>query len=185
MKSYKNGARAQANGRAPFLFEYSDAISPEEEKKRAFSKVLRLVKVRDRSVSEVRKRLLRDGFSEAATDDAVSRCIQLRFLDDARFAEVFVRSRLRAGKGLSGIVRELRSHGINPSELLPRFPEAYLEGAPNQEDAAYALLCRKPPHSKNQIQAAYAKLVRAGYSMALAQEVAKRWYSEQVGVSEK
>ncbi len=179
MAKQNKGARAWGAGRAPFLSEDPTAEELEAEQKQAFSKVLRLVKVRDRSVSEVRKRLLHDGFSEGSTEAAIERCLELKFLDDARFADVLTRSRIRAGKGLSGVVRELKGHGIDAEAVLPGFPDAYLEGAPNQADAAYALLCRKPPRSKNQKQAAYAKLVRAGYSMSIAQDATKRWYATQ------
>lgn len=147
-----------------------------DEEREAFKKIARLVKVRDRSVCEVRNRLQREGYSEGASRAAIDKALSVRFLDDARFADVLVRSRLRAGKGLPGIERELKSHGINPEEILVDYPEGYLEDAPCQEDAAFALLCRKPPRAKNAKQAAYAKLVRAGYSASVATEATKRWW---------
>ena len=107
-----------------------------------------MVKVRDRSVLEVRTRLERDGFSANAVDVAVERALSVGYLDDARFADVLVRSRLRSGKGLSGILRELRVHAINPFEQLEGFPDDYLQNNPSQEEAAIALLCRKPPRAK-------------------------------------
>ncbi len=153
-----------------------DSSSGSSDESAAFGKVLRLVKVRDRSIKETKNRLMRDGFDEAAADAAISKAIDYRFLDDARFADTLVRSRLRQGKGLDGIVRELRGHGIVPNEVLPGFPDEYLAERPSQEDCAYALLCRKPPRAKNARQAAYAKLVRAGYPMALSAAVASKWF---------
>lgn len=150
-----------------------------EEEREAFKKIERLVKVRDRSVREVRERLSRDGFDEEAIERALTRARSCRYLDDDRFADVLVRSRLRAGKGLDGIVRELKGHGIDPDSL-EGFPEEYLANAPSQADAAYALLCRKPPRAKNVQQAAYAKLVRAGYPARVASEVTRRWYASRV-----
>lgn len=147
-----------------------------EGKQEAFKKIARLVKVRDRSCDEVRCRLIRDGIEEIDVEKAIERACACSFLDDDRFADVLIRSRLRAGKGLDGIVRELKSHGIDP-ESINGFPERYLEAFPTQQDSAYALLCRKPPRAKNARQAAYAKLVRAGYPASIAAEATKRWFS--------
>ena len=61
-------------------------------------------------------------------------------------------------------------------EQLEGFPDDYLRENPSQEEAAIALLCRKPPRSKNEKQAAYAKLIRSGYSVDIAAEATKRWY---------
>ncbi|MBS5098594.1 MAG: RecX family transcriptional regulator, partial [Eggerthella sp.] len=107
---------------------------------------------------------------------AIDRALSVGYLDDARFADVLVRSRLRSGKGLSGILRELRAHAIDPYEQLEGFPDDYLRNNLSQEEAAIALLRRKPPRSKNEKQAAYAKLIRSGYSADIAANATKRWY---------
>lgn len=147
-----------------------------DELREAFKKIERLVKVRDRSVLEVRNRLHRDGFVADVVDAAIDRALSVGYLDDARFADVLVRSRLHSGKGLSGILRELRTHAIDPFEQLEGFPDDYLRNNLSQEEAAIALLCRKPPRSKNEKQAAYAKLIRSGYSADVAANATKRWY---------
>ena len=69
-----------------------------DELREAFKKIERLVKVRDRSVLEVRNRLHRDGFVADVVDAAIDRALSVGYLDDARFADVLVRSRLRSGK---------------------------------------------------------------------------------------
>ncbi len=56
-----------------------------DEQKDAFSKIERLVKVRDRSVIEVRNRLHRDGFSSYAVDAAIERALSVGYLDDNAF----------------------------------------------------------------------------------------------------
>lgn len=55
-------------------------------------------------------------------DAAIERALSVGYLDDTRFADVLVRSRLRSGKGMSGILRELRTHGIDPFEQLEASP---------------------------------------------------------------
>lgn len=149
-----------------------------EQAAQAFKRIERLVKVRDRSIKEVRKRLLRDGVNEEALNQALDRACRCGYLDDMRFADVLIRSRLRAGKGLVGIVRELKENDIDP-ESIPDFPQGYLERVPSQADAAFALLCRKPPRAKNGKQAAYAKLIRAGYPSSIASEATRKWYDLQ------
>lgn len=151
-------------------------VQPENE---AFKKIERLVKVRDRSVFEVRSRLERDEFEPSDIDSAIDRALRIGYLDDRRFADVLVRSRLRQGKGLDGIIRELKGHAVDPWSVLPNFPDEYLKNAPSQADSAYALLCRKPPRAKNARQAAYAKLVRNGYPASVAAEATRKWFQTQ------
>ena len=142
----------------------------------AFKKIERLVKVRDRSIAEVRARLEKDEFVPDVIDQAIQRACECSYLDDARFADVLIRSRLRAKKGMVGIVSELKRHGIDPETQLPDFPQAYLSSLPDQKDTAVALLCKKPPRAKNKMQAAYAKLIRSGYSSSVASDAAREWY---------
>ena len=142
----------------------------------AFKKIERLVKVRDRSVQEVTERLRKDNYPEQSILDAIDRALRCGYLDDERFADLLIRSRLRAGRGLAGIVAELKRNGIDPEIQLDSFPDAYLSLFPNQLDSAIALLCKKPPRSKNKLQAAYAKLIRSGYTSAQASEAAREWY---------
>ena len=170
------------NPRVNKTTEHSDFMSSPTESKcenEAFKKIERLVKVRDRSVAEVTMRLEKDSYSSECIHSAVQRALRCGYLDDVRFADVLIRSRLRARKGLAGIVSELKRHGINPEVQLPNFPDAYLSLFPSQKDSAIALLCKKPPKSKNKLQAAYAKLVRSGYSSSLASEAAREWYKTQ------
>lgn len=145
----------------------------------AFKKIERLVKVRDRSTHEVIQRLLKDNYEQDAISNAIDKALRCGYLDDGRFADVLIRSRLRAGKGLTGIVAELKRNGINPEYDLDNFPDAYLALFPNQKDSAIALLCKKPPRAKNKLQAAYAKLIRSGYPSSLASEAAREWYRMQ------
>ena len=70
---------------------------------------------------------------------------------------------------------------FNPFEQLEGFPDNYLQDNPSQEEAAIALLCRKPPRAKNEKQAAYAKLIRSGYSADIAAEATKKWYETKNG----
>lgn len=155
---------------------FEPSLQKTDEGEAAFRKISNLVKVRDRAVLEVKDRLRREEFSDAAIEYAVNRALRCGFLDDGRFAETLIRSRLSQGKGIAGIARELKKLGVDP-DAIPGFPEDFLQNSRNQSEAALALLLRKPPQAKNQLQAAYAKLIRAGYASSIAQDAAKRWFA--------
>ncbi len=141
---------------------------------KAFNKIDRLIKVRDRSVEEVRKRLTQDGYDSDVAEKAIDRAIACGYLDDERFAEFYIRSRINAGKGLEGIVRNLKCYNIDPSNL-EGFPYQFLPEDYDPVDAACAVLRKKPPRSKNKQQAAYAKLIREGYSSSDAYQAVVAW----------
>lgn len=144
----------------------------------AFGKIERLLAVRDRSVTETRSRLQRDHYTERAIAESLERALRCGYLDDARFAEGFIRMRLRASKGINGIVRDLKGHQID-AYAIPGFPDAFLEEQGSQLDNAIRLLERKPPRAKNKKQAAYAKLIRNGFSSSVASSAVKSWIAER------
>lgn len=154
------------------LDEYNDNANA------AFGKIERLLAVRDRSVTETRSRLQRDHYTERAIAESLERALRCGYLDDARFAEGFIRMRLRASKGINGIVRDLKGHQID-AYAIPGFPDAFLEEQGSQLDNAIRLLERKPPRAKNKKQAAYAKLIRNGFSSSVASSAVKSWIAER------
>ena len=96
------------------------------------------------------------------------------YLDDLRFTEGFIRTRIEAGKGLSGIIRDLKRLQIDPYTL-EGFPYQYLPENYEAIDSALNVLLKKPPRAKNKSQAAYAKLIRKGYASSDASEAVQRW----------
>lgn len=152
-----------------------DSLEPEE---RAYQKILRLASVRERSTAQLRERLERDGFEADAIEAALDRAERNRVVDDARYAEFYVRSKLACGKGVAGISRELEGLGIDP-ECVEPFQEHCLEGQDAEEERALELLRRRPPRSKNKRDGAFRKLMQQGYSTSVASSVARRWAEEQ------
>lgn len=152
-----------------------DSLEPEE---RAYQKILRMASVRERSTVQLRVRLERDGFDPTAIEAALERAGRNRVVDDARYAEFYVRSKLACGKGAVGILRELEGLGIDP-ECVEPFQEHCLEGQEAEEERAMELLRRRPPRSKNKRESAFRKLMQQGYSTSVASSVARRWAEEQ------
>lgn len=146
----------------------------------AMRKIERLCSVRERSSSSLEERLIRDGFPEDVAANAVARAVECGLVDDGRFADVLVRSRIAAGKGCAGIARELASHGIEASTV-----ESYVEATESGHDSevarAVSLLNRKPPRAKNVREAAYRRLVGRGFSSAVASSAAREWWESAQG----
>lgn len=141
----------------------------------AFQKIVRLVRMREQASVTLRQRLAREGFSEEAIDGALARAVACGLVDDRRYADVLVRSRLSQGRGRRGIAAELASLGVDVSEV-DAFTEQELVGDDSEEiERAVAVLERKPPRSKNRRDAAYRRLVQKGYSSAVASSAARRW----------
>ena len=147
----------------------------EELLKKAKKKIERLCAVRERCSSEVSERLDREDFPEDVVEEAVAWAVRCGFIDDARFADVFVRSRLAAGKGIAGISRELSSFGIDPQAVESLTDHEKL-GRGNEIDRALVLLRRKPPRAKNARDAAYRRLIQKGFSSDVASSAAREWF---------
>lgn len=155
--------------------DHVESYNFDELYKKGHAKIERLLVVRDRSSHEIRKRLKQDDFPDKVINALLERCLASGLLDDMRFAETLIRSRLRSGKGIVGITYDLRSYGINEQHI-PGYPERFLDDAPDQFMTAKALLESHPPTAKNKRQAAYVKLIRKGFSSDIAQRASREWY---------
>jgi regulatory protein len=149
----------------------------------AFKKIYQLVAVKERSVQEIKTRLAQKNFSEEVIESALMRALSCGLVDDARFAEVLVRSRMNAGKGKSGIARELESHNIDSLLIERLLNDSSFDGHPSEEESeierALSFLERKPPTAKNKREAAYRKLLQKGYSASVSSSAARQWFESQ------
>jgi len=136
-----------------------------------FDVVVRLLDKRDYAERQLRERLARDGYWDKPIDAIIARATRARLVDDARFADAFIRSKLRSGWGAGRIERELSLRGIDPSAL-PGWPEEYQEGS--EYERALELASRRRLTGKDP----YAKLVRflcgRGFSPSVAHAVAQQ-----------
>lgn len=80
------------------------------------AKATRLLNHRDRSVHEMRTRLLDAEFEPELVDKVVARCVDNGMLDDTRFAQEWVRQRQENQKKSPVVLRrELRNKGVAPA----------------------------------------------------------------------
>lgn len=149
-----------------------------EQRDAAFKRIIGLLGSRDRCSCELVERLKRAGFEHDDAVSAVDRAVACGLVDDARYADVLIRSRISQGKGRAGIEEELAKLHIVASDL-EGWPEAYFpSGGVSEEERALEFLRRKPPRSKNVYAAACRKLASRGFSPDVVFSAARR-YVEQ------
>jgi len=131
-----------------------------------------LLGVRQRSVAEMNKRLVRLGYPQPLVEHVVTRLIEMNYLDDEDFARSWVESRDRARpRGELGLRRELTMKGV-PREIVDLIMAERSQSAAGEDPdsaAAVALLDRKKaalarePDVNRRRQKAYALLARNGF----------------------
>ena len=117
-----------------------------------------------------------DGYQKNVRDPAVQRAVEVGLINDSRFADVYIRSKISQGWGPLKIKTEISKKGIEV-ETLPGWPDAYFSDV-HEFEVAYSLAQRKHLSGKND----YEKLVRflstKGYSFSIASSVAKKILDE-------
>ncbi|HYH82176.1 MAG TPA: regulatory protein RecX [Longimicrobium sp.] len=99
---------------------------------------LSLLSYRARSATELKRRLKRKGFEDDTAESTVARMGELRMVDDAAFAESFVRDRVRLRPhGKRRLAQELRAKGVDEATA-----RAAIDGVMEREDASEADLAR-------------------------------------------
>ena len=177
--SQENGAETR-KGCSPVKKAHAQASGHSEEQDRlsdsnaALKKIIALVNASDKSELAIRQRLENDGFNEAAVEESVEQAKVYGFIDDARYAQVLIRSRIAQCKGSAGIVRELAENGIVADEV-DGWPYEFPISHEDELDRAIDLLDRKPPHSKNMREGAYRRLMQKGYPSSVASSAARIW----------
>src|ERR1700755_3545225 len=86
----------------------------ESREERARNLCLRLLTARARTRSELEGQLTKRGFPDEVSNRVLDRLAQVGLVDDAGFAEQWVRSRrVNAGKGKRALAAELRTKGVD------------------------------------------------------------------------
>lgn len=132
------------------------------ERVAARERALATLGYRERSVAELRAKVLDDGYPTGIVDDVVGSLESAGIVDDARFTEMFVRS-MAVGKrlGRHRIERELEQKGIAPEVAAAALHE-YL----NLDDAPARVLdaARRLARAGDRVDLLAARLVRKGYA---------------------
>ena len=135
-----------------------------------------LLNRRDYSTKELLNKLRDDGFSSAVSAQLVDDAVASNLVNDARFAEVYVRSKCYAGWGKLRIERELSRKGIDAREL-PGWPESYFEDE-DEKARAIELASRRRLTGKNDFQKIVRFLCGKGYPMNVSMDAARQVLEE-------
>jgi regulatory protein len=137
---------------------------------------------RERTVSEVRAQLERKGVSPDNVDEAVQTLAAQGFIDDERFARLFVADKRELEQwGSERIRRGLLTRGID-REVVERAltaggDDAYADEQPTELERAVELLRRRfptPPRERRERERALGVLLRKGYESELALDALHR-----------
>ena len=155
----------------------SSASGPDERfdsESDAFNRIVSFLNTTERSEKQIREKLKSSGYSDRAIDNAVDRALSCSLIDDMRFADILIRSRISQGKGIQGIERELQENNIDPYAVLG-WPEEYCSSLDSEEERAFQFMLKHPTHAKNLRDSAYRKLVSKGFSSSASATAARRY----------
>ncbi len=138
---------------------------------------------RERTVSEVRARLERADLADSEIESTVAELVELGYLDDARFARLFVEDKRNLERwGSERIVRGLAAHGIDHDVIAQALAAAAGPGGKDGRDSelgrALELLERRfpqPPSEPRERERAFGVLIRKGYDSELAVDAIRAW----------
>ena len=149
-----------------------DALRVHDRRTAVLDRALRLLSVRGRATSELSRALLRAKDRPAADDVkwAIRRLTEQGYLDDARFADQFVRDRAVArGWGKGRLRQELRRRGVAPAHVEPALSQADEDAALDDSRSALEVArkwrrthsARDPDRDRQRL---YGFLARRGFS---------------------
>ncbi|NTU71927.1 MAG: regulatory protein RecX [Coriobacteriia bacterium] len=145
-----------------------EASLAEVEYDLARERALRLLGYREHSAHELLAKLLDTGYPRHIAQSVADRFVEVSLIDDERFAEAWVRSRVSAGYGPRRIARELKLKGISDALI----ETALAESQPHEhevEQACVALRGRRATN-KREREKLIRRLVTRGFSLATALE---------------
>jgi len=142
---------------------------------RCYVAALRILGYRFNSELELRRKLQRKKFEKPLVDATIARLREEKWLDDARFAGAFVRTRSRKRIGAKRIALELRAAGVDDDVAA----QAISENVDSEQERAQvkAIIARRAasleaPGGRNKL-AAY--LLKQGYDAALVWETLRAY----------
>jgi len=140
-----------------------------------YTAALRILNYRFNSEHELRRKLAAKDFDGETIDATIARLREEKWLDDARFAEAFVRTRMRKRIGRLRIRRELIAAGVDDETAAGalrnnRDDEGEREAALAIARKRAARLDLSKPQGRSKLTA---YLLAQGYDMALVREVVR------------
>ncbi len=90
-----------------------DVLTDPKRVNKAIGYACRILGMREYSVKTIHQKILTKGYNSEEADQVVTFLLDNNWLSDQRFCEVFIRSKINRGQGLSRIRYELNEKGID------------------------------------------------------------------------
>jgi regulatory protein len=144
----------------------------QEHLEHALGLAYRYLNPRERTAAEVRRHLERKGVDAASSDGALELLIQEGYVNDARFARLFVQDKRELEEWGSERIRSgLLARGIDPEMVREALADRGVVEETTELARALALLSRRfpsPPHERRERDRALGLLIRKGYDPDMA-----------------
>lgn len=145
---------------------------------------LRLLTVRARTRAELEAQLTKRGYPEDVSARVLDRLVEVGLLDDAAFAEEWVRSRrTNSGKGKRALAAELRTKGVD-AELIASTLDSVDAGewrVQAEQLVANKLRRERLDDELKVTRRLVAMLARRGYSQGMAFDVVSTQLAQERG----
>ncbi len=132
-----------------------------------YASALKALTRRPFTVRELERKLLQSCTDASAVNQIVTRLKAAGYLDDRRYCESFIQSRLqRKAQGRARIEQELRARGLNPKLVREELEKAYpaeAELEPLQQALERKLRSLTPPMDAKKLSRLYNHLLRRGF----------------------
>jgi regulatory protein len=154
-------------------------IDPAKARERVFQRAARLLTAKQRSVEELRERLLDGrGATEAVVDEVIARLRDYGYLDDSKFAQSYASLRLRERPlGRRRLARDLSLKKVDKQTASTALDEVF-EATPEAElierAIAKRLRLRGKPKSREDAKKLFDHLLRQGFAFDLVSERVRR-----------
>jgi regulatory protein len=149
---------------------------PDERERVEHALVLayRYLNARERTATEVRRHLERKEIDAVSCGEALERLAEAGYVDDVRFARLFVQDKRELEEWGSERIRHgLLARGIDPELVEQTLADRGTVEETTELDCALAVLSRRfpsPPHERRERDRALRLLIRKGYEPDLALE---------------
>ena len=148
-----------------------------DENRKARDAALRLLGLCDRSRRELKERLLRKGYSDAAAEGVAAEMESLGYIDDRRYAERFASDAVsRRNAGLQMIVSALQKKGVNRDiidDVLCKVSNDYSQADTARRALDMRLRKGSVPRDRDEIRRLADYLRRRGFAYDIIRNVLK------------
>jgi len=160
----------------------------EKSRARTFDRAVNLLTYKQRSVSELRARLLeKDWTNEAIVDEVIEKLKYYGYLNDASFAKNYAASQIRQKPVGKRVLKQKLAQKKLDKETVEEALEKALEETPEEEiierAIAKRLRLKGKPETREDAKKFYDYLLRQGFSYDLVsnkmREIASRDYDEE------